>query len=342
MSFACLEQRMAQAYIDVFPQFAPDENAPVSISEQKAFYSLINGLYQMAFDEPLLFVASLHEDDAYPNRYKKSYGKPRLIADMRKFTKSMDGLLQAMFLLGQEKDVALNKKQAIVLSKLGVEDLTNLPSAWKWMAQKDGANISAFSHCLFDDYYPYTSQIYARLLGESAFHKVENWMLDHGYERFDVYHTIGSDCNLSLTIANPRWSEEPPRGGFEYKVKHTGIAVQFDDYVENPPILGLCIPGGMKPYLESFDTMREELQAFVVRQTKKCNMCRYCVQTDKTGSRPLAHTLVHFEGQEYRLCNYFPGYTYCWTRLDDNLVDMMIEMLSFMDTFAPMQGGGGK
>jgi len=41
MAFTCLQQRMAQGYIDMFPSFVPDENAPVGIKEQENFYNLI-------------------------------------------------------------------------------------------------------------------------------------------------------------------------------------------------------------------------------------------------------------------------------------------------------------
>ena len=84
MSYANLEQRMAQNYIDMFPSFIPTENAPVSVQEQEHFYNLIKTLYQLAFDEPLLLVSLLHEDDAHPNRFNtSSYGKPKLKTDIK-------------------------------------------------------------------------------------------------------------------------------------------------------------------------------------------------------------------------------------------------------------------
>ena len=336
MTYSSLEQRLAQNYLDMLPSFVPDENAPVSVSEQEEFYGLIKGLFLLARDNPLLFVTALHDDDAFPNRFnKRGYGKPQLEANMKKFTKAVSGLLQAMFLLGQGEDICLSKKQLAVLSTLGVSNFAHLPAAWKWMSTKDGANISTFSHCLFDNNYPYTSEIYARLLGEPAFKKLEAWMLARGYKRFDIYEVAASHCNLSLSIVNPKWNSEPPRGGFEYKVKHTGISMRFDTYINKPPVLGLCIPGGMKPYLEAFNTMDTQLQAFVVDRTKKCDACNYCVQTDKTGLRPLAYTPVTFEGTEHLLCNYYPGYNYCWTSIDDGLADMLIKILSFMDRFVP-------
>jgi len=147
MSVNSLEQRMAQSYIDLFPIFVPCENAPVSVGEQKYFYDLINNLYQLAFNEPLLFVSKLHDDDAYPSRYKKPYGKPKLITDMKKFIKAIEALLQNMFLLGQSNDVMLNKRQQSILSRLGIEDLTDLPSAWMWMSRKESANLLDFSYC---------------------------------------------------------------------------------------------------------------------------------------------------------------------------------------------------
>ena len=330
-----LEQRMAQCYIDMLPPYIPDENAPVSVGEQKCFYNLMSDLYKLAFNDPLLFVSNLHEDDVYPSRYKKPYGKPNLILDMKKFTKAVDSLLQNMFLLGKSGVVKLNKRQLTILSKLGIDDTDNLPSAWLWMSKRESANLLSFSYCLFDKDYPYTSDIYARLLGETAFRKLENWMLENGYERFAITDITASDCKLSLTVANPKWNASPPSGGFEYRIRHTGISVQYDFYTANPAAFGLCIPNGMKVYLNAFDSMDSKLQRFVVERTKKCDACRYCVQTDKSGSRPLAYIPVKYDNVQYQLCTYFPGYCYCWNSIDDDLAEELISMLSFMDQFAP-------
>jgi hypothetical protein len=84
--------------------------------------------------------------------------------------------------------------------------------------------------------------------------------------------------------------------------------------------------------------MDRNLQKFVTGQTKKCDGCNYCIQTDKTASRPRACIPVTFEQEKYNLCSYFPGYTYCWTGIDDNLADQLIDMLVFMDTYASNQG----
>jgi hypothetical protein len=334
MTYTSLEQRMAQAYIDMFPQFVPDEQASVSVAEQEVFYNLIKDLYKLAFDEPQLFVPALHEDDAYPKRFNKSsYGNPSLQVNIRKFMKEMDTLLQNMFLMGKGCSVKLNKRQQVILSRLGIDSFTGLPEAWIWMSNRPETHLMVFSKCFFKRDYPYTSDIYARLLGDEAFRMLENWMISQGYKRYDIYDVTASDCNLSLTYANPAWSKERPSGGFEYKIRHTGISVRYDAAVRKSPIFGLCIPNGFKPYLDAFNLTSKDNQSFIIGHTKRCDACRYCVQTDKTGTRPLAYIPIDYKNNKYNLCPYFPGYGFCWTSIDNSLADQLIEMMTFMDKF---------
>jgi hypothetical protein len=131
------------------------------------------------------------------------------------------------------------------------------------------------------------------------------------------------------------WSNDPPNGGFEYKIRHTGISARYEPLVQKPSVFGLCIPNGLKTYLDVFDSMDKQVQNFIVSHTKKCDNCRYCVQTDKTKSRPLAYIKIDYEQKEYNLCPYFPGYSYCWTNINDDLADQLIKILTFMDKFIP-------
>jgi len=96
---------------------------------------------------------------------------------------------------------------------------------------------------------------------------------------------------------------------------------------------GLCIPNGLKVFLEAFESMDKKLKKFVVDRTKKCDNCRYCVQTDKKGTRPLVYITVDYEQEKYNLCPYFPGGSYSWTNINNELVDQIISFLTFMDKF---------
>ncbi len=118
MEYANLEQRILNAYLTMFPEFVPAQSAEVSISEQKDFYDLMKRLYQLLFHDPSLVVPTLHEDDAFPSRYKKGYGKPELETNVLKIKNAVEKLLQTMFRIGQGSDLKPNKRQLKILSAL--------------------------------------------------------------------------------------------------------------------------------------------------------------------------------------------------------------------------------
>ncbi|NLT42819.1 MAG: hypothetical protein GXX93_09110 [Anaerolineae bacterium] len=326
-SYSSLEQRMVQSYLDTLPPFTPAADGPAP-AEQERFHHLIRSLYELLWAEPQLLVSRLHEDDAHPNRATAaSYGKPDLKINMRKALKAVDGLLETMRRLGQDPDSAkISRRQGAILARLGVDPAGPLPTAWTWMATRPGGTLLTFSRCLFQDGYPYAAEVYARLLGETSFRRLESSLLAQGYTRFECL-----DGTMSLDYANLAWDPEPPRGGSLYKIRHPGIACSYDPYFAHSARLGLAIPGGMKPFLDQFDPAEESVKDFMWEHTNRCSGCRYCVQTDKTGTRPLAAIPVEHRGETRRLCPYYPGFSYRWTALDEGLVDNLIGMLAFME-----------
>lgn len=203
MNYANLEQRMIDGYINMFPSFVPKKEAEVSVDNQKEFYDLMNKLYKLLFEDAALLLTTLHEDDAYPNRYKKSYGKPELDKNVLKLTNAVESLLKNMFFLGKGEEVKLNKRQVKILQLLEIDDVSKLPEAWIWMSNRPDANPVAFAYCLFDENYVYTTEIYSRLLGEKSFHRLEEWMLAQGYKAYDMYNKVWVNYQLTLTYANP-------------------------------------------------------------------------------------------------------------------------------------------
>jgi len=331
-NYNSLEQRVTAEYLDTFPAFVPATDAPVDAAAQRDFYELMLRLFRLLYEDPALLVPKLHEDDSFPTRYKTGYGKPELQSDLLKCRKAINDLLKAMYLLGQGAEVKLNKRQKTILTKLDV-DLTALPPAWVWMATRPEADQIAFAFCLFDRTHCYAAEVYARLLGETPFRKLLDHLQELGYLLRDQYNTEWPDYRLMLSVYHPGWSPDPPALGYEYKIKHTGVAAQYDCCIREPVSIGLCIPGGMKPWLERFEAMDPALQAFVAERTKQCDQCRYCVQTDKTGKRPLAFVPVSHAGETLQLCPHFPGYRYCWNALDDGIVEQIMAFVTFMDAY---------
>jgi hypothetical protein len=110
---------------------------------------------------------------------------------------------------------------------------------------------------------------------------------------------------------------------------HYGISAEYTAYAVIPQFLVLRIIE-MKNILLKFERMSPELKKFTIQHTKKCDDCRYCTQTDKSGKRKQIYITVSYEG-EYKLCPLYPGFTFSFTKLDDLLVTNLIAFLDFME-----------
>lgn len=345
-----LEQRMISTYLDTFPEFYPAESG-CDIGSQKELYELIKSIYILTFKDPLLLVKELHTDDAHSNRFNKGQDKkPKLRENMRKVVKEMDSFLNTMYSIGRSGvagDTSLklndgpriNKKQQFLLEKAGIKvsvfkEETLLSSdafsrvfeAWIWMATRPGASLFKFSRCLFMEGYPYSEGVFSRLSGDvDSFQRLTTHLMNKNYQRLTNW-----DAGTSLDYYKWQDEQQPLKGGFLYGVRYIGISMSYDNLVFRPAVYALCIPK-MRNLLLLFSSMEQDLKDFVVERAKKCDGCRYCVQTDKSGKRELAKIAITNRGTKYYLCPYFPGCSFCWEQLDTMLVDKMILMLDFMD-----------
>lgn len=80
--------------------------------------------------------------------------------------------------------------------------------------------------------------------------------------------------------------------------------------------------------LKKFDELSENTKKLIIQRTKRCDACRYCVQTDKTGKRPFAAIKVS-EGST--MCPYYPGFNFAFEQLTKQDVDWIIDFLTDME-----------
>ena len=65
---------------------------------------------------------------------------------------------------------------------------------------------------------------------------------------------------------------------------HTGISFDYRPDAAVPQYMVLRILK-MKEILLAFQELPLRLKSFILKHVKKCDMCGYCTQTDKTGKR---------------------------------------------------------
>ncbi len=347
MNYPTLEQRMAHAYLDMFPSFVPLKDGPVSIQSQEQFYSFMKGVYQTIYTAPEQFFKNINEDDAFPNRFNRaSYGKPKLNGIMKKDLKEIDELLALLFSLGQNSTVedgklilseaaVIKKKHLIVLPKLGLVldgDTLSCPAfeglfpAWLWLVTRENASVTTFSRAMLDPEYPYMQEIYATLFGsEKAFAALVQHLEERGYRRLDIRRGP-----YTLDYVKRCVEKDVPVGtpmhGDPY---HYGVSADYRPDAAIPQYLVLRILE-MKDILLNFAVLPENLKEFVIQHAKKCDDCGYCTQTDKTGKRQPLHITVNHNG-EYTICPLYPGFNFCFTELDDALTMNLISFLDLMD-----------
>jgi hypothetical protein len=306
-------------------------------------------MYQALCENPSIWFTELHEDDAHPNRFNKSsYGKPKLIGNMRKVLKTLDAFLTMLYAIGAEGQVAdnsliltdtdnLTKKYRDVMDYLGfsIKDTSlfypmypGMFPAWKWMTTRSGSSVLNFSRCMFDPNYAYPSDIFRRLSGnEDAFNQLEDYLVKNEYRRVDCR---GGQVGLDYVKCTGTPGEA--LGHFCYDHNYIGICAEYEQVVGPPQCFALRIQQ-MRYILPLFNRMDDDLKEFLIKYNHRCDMCGYCVQRNKNTAKALNHyyITVEYHGETYKLCPLFPGYYYCWTALSDEIVNGLITFLTFME-----------
>ena len=348
--FESMEQRIIDMYRELFPSFKPDKNCKVNEEAQKKFYVFMQSLFSILYENPQLLFNKINPDDYFVRRFnKKSENKQIVYTTMRKIVKSLEDFFTILFDIGKnghlenskiavEKEIKIPKRYISIFEKCDILYSQNnnnhyfshnknydIIHCWKWFATKPDITLPHFIGCMFDSNYPYTSEIYSKFAGnEEAFQKLESFLIEKNYYRID-----NRDRKITLdyiknydpkdNIIKDAWAERT----------HGGISAQYDSFMKNPALFSLRIPY-YKKILQHFEQMNDQVKDFIINVGKKCDNCRYCVQTDKSGEKELSYIKIVNNG-EYKMCSYFPGFQYCWEQLDQNIVSNVIGLLGFAD-----------
>jgi hypothetical protein len=337
-------------YIELFPGFKSDKKSNITESSQNQFYNFIKTVFNSLYENPLLLFAKTNTDDYFTRRFNKhSENKQSVYNIMRKIIKSLEDFSQFLFDIGIkgqvedklvviEKTYKIPKKYIEIIEHCGLiysknednhilkhNENNEIFTCWKWFSKKPGITLQHFIGCMFDFNYSYTGEIYKKLSGdEEAYSQLEQFFSERNYIRID-----NRDNRITVDYAkNYDKKEENLKAAWAERT-HGGISAEYDSMMKNPQLYSLRIPF-YKRLLQEFDKAENREKEFIVNTGKKCDNCRYCVQTDKSGKRELAFISVCHD-KEYKMCSYFPGFYYCWEKLDKRIVRNIIGFLTFAD-----------
>jgi hypothetical protein len=349
-NFDSMEQRIISMYMDLFPGFKPDSSDGINESSQLQFYNFIKSIINSLYMNPLLLFPKINKDDYFTRRFNKhSENKQSVYNMMRKNIKILQDFFQFLFDAGVKgciKDelfliksvYKIPKKYIEIIEHCGLiysrnegnhilkhKETNEIFTCWKWFSAKPGITLPHFIGCMFDFNYSYTGEIYKKLSGdEEAYSQLEYFFSERNYIRID-----NRDNKITVDyVKNYDKKEENLKAAWAERA-HGGFSAEYDGMMKNPQLYSLRIPF-YKRLLQEFDKVENGVKEFIVNTGKKCDNCRYCVQTDKSGKRELAFISVcHDKG--YKICSYFPGFHYCWEKLDNRTVRNIIGFLTFAD-----------
>jgi len=349
--FDSMEQRIIYMYIDLFPMFKPFESKEVSKLSQKQFYDFIESLFHNLYQNPLLLFSKINKDDFFVRRFnKKSENKEVSYAKMKKIVKVLEEFIIFLHNIGKigcqkdglfciENTNKIPKKYIIILEQCNInysksdtqiilecKKYPELFNCWIWLSTSSEHTIHYFISCMFDKGHAYTKEIYTKLSNnKEIFESLVSFLIKENYRRVDnrnnrVNLDYIKEYDKKENVLKDAWGERT----------HGGISAEYDPLMQSPPLYSLRVPY-YKTLLQQSDKMPNDVKEFVVNTGKKCDNCRYCIQMDKTGKKLFSFVFVEHNNKKYNMCTYFPGFNYCWEKLDKNIVNCIINTLTFID-----------
>lgn len=358
-TFDSMAQRIANGWVETIPDFVPVSSIAVSEASQQQFYEFLRGVAEAIRDHPDWLGLSARPDDAYEHGELQNQ-RPALRSAMRSIKRRIDNFVTLLLEMGlgsiaderrlciQKEDVKPGARMQARLARFGLtlrntetettvtcEMYPHMFQAWSWLATSALRTRSAkgpagtppvrFSHCLYSETYPYARDVLLRLADDSpGLPALIDFLEQEGYTLV---------CNRDNQI-NADWVKFYGKADDPLKIwwaerTHGGLAFDYDWLRRHPVHFGLRIPA-FKTLLQHFDAMSDQVKAFVVQQTKHCDDCGFCTQTDKTGKRPRAFVPVEHNGA-HALCTMFPGFQYSWQTLGDAEAADIGAFLAFTD-----------
>lgn len=356
-TFNNLPQRAIYYFIATFPSFTYVNLSSATVDEQKNAYCFIKSIYEQLFDDPAIMGFKIIPDD-YFNDWEQQKEKPKLTSKIRGIIAKIEDLIEVVFhicLIGKsfndsitidEADVQLKQSMCKQIEKFGIKFIktdchytftfpSNTLNGLTSLAQISSKNVKPpkdnkqkpyllFSRGVFDVGANFTQEVFGNMLVDrSAFDKLILFLEENNYLRIDNKE-YNNQISLDY-IKNYGNINDELKGAWAERT-HGGIEVVYDEIRKNQPVFSLRIPYFNDLLMQS-DKMNIQVKNFILNTSKKCDNCRYCVQTDKTGKRLLI--CVDIDG--IKMCPLFCGFQYRWKTIDNELAENMIEMLMFID-----------
>lgn len=212
-------------------------------------------------------------------------------------------------------EIACGKELAESLKKLTETALTlNLDGT-----ENEEKSVFYFSRCVTDKNVDWLCDSFDYMLdagGEVS--KLCKTLAEQGFKRKILID--GRHFSLNY-IKEYGKKPEPLKKAWADKI-HLGIEISYEDLCIYPATLHLRTVR-FAELLSRADQLPHLAKKLIKEKVKTCDGCRYCIQTDKSGTRPLAA----FEVDGIAKCPYFPSFSLRWNKVDSDIIEQILSVL---------------
>lgn len=328
---------------------------------RRAAFRLVTGIYELAFCEPET-LGFKPQADVHFEPWEQQRGREKDVKAIRDPIAKLEALIKELFDIVEASDAsgdalvlrvgAAGPGRALIkaLSRLGctveesglrlpagcAEGLRELAAVSRQNVihitdgPKEDKAYLYFSRCVFEPEDNWTARAFDALLdAKGELIRLAGELEARGFSRVDCR----DGKRVSLDYVRQYGKKDEPLKAAWGERTHSGIEVSFEELRLEPCFVWLRLPQ-YRLVLESLAELPAAAADFLVRNTKTCDGCRYCVQTDKTGARPLAAVEC---GSKFK-CPMFPGFTFNRRSLDRELADSILLTLDALDALPALAG----
>jgi hypothetical protein len=343
--FDSLAQRVLQSYTAAYPVFLPIDSSAVSPEAQKQMYDFTHGFLTTLYDNPGI-IGIPQIADGYYEDWEQNNTNPKLMEEMTAIETNFFDFCEYLVKLGKfgaavgstlqvkKTELTISKTAKEKLEKIGMSVSTTkechileIPSyplafkAWKLLSETvdklEGRKTQRMLAFVFGRYdgKTYKAEHYFAKLSHcaGAIRRLEAYLKTEGF-RYLNDEPVGP----STRFAWVKWEKE-------YSKKETAsFCACYDWRKKNPLVFSFRIPFFRLLLKEKYLALNDNLKALIIDNTKNCDSCGYCTQTDKTDQRQRLAMALCLDGKTYTKCPLFPNFS--WHSLDDKVIDSITQL----------------
>ncbi|MCL2498276.1 MAG: hypothetical protein FWF06_06675 [Symbiobacteriaceae bacterium] len=330
---------LAHRYIYSFMIATPEKANPecgVDEDSQRQFQSFLRSMLEILYSDPALIGMPLLEDKLAGQEEKSELQQMRSKIET-KWNQFIDFLVK-LGVVGQVEGESLLVSGSAVKIKPRIGQM----EAVGLQVQVQGTDYRITCPdfpCMFAAYvYHATRQRKPGRVARRSFAMgYSGWRTETALDCYGSFYpdssflkAVEEYCQTNgYTCLNDEWDNRTVRWEKDYKQSKRIMFSVFSEIWRQYQVMYTIRVSDFHAVFAEFESMSDGLREMIMEKASKCSGCKYCIQTDKTGSKPLAVSHLQHRGVTKAVCSYYPFWAL--HEVSSERAEQLIELMQIAD-----------